>query len=269
MSTTSRRIAGASGIALAALAGIAAAQGSEDTTPRATGEWTLGAGVVAIDSPYAGEGTRFRPVPLVGYEGERVFVRGTAAGLHLVQVEGFQLAAIASVRLDGIDIDDLGREELLANGVDRDLLEDRDDGLDLGARATLSGGWGALSLEAVHDVTDASGGHEVALDYRYTWRIGGSALTANVGSSLLSDDLVNYYYGTLDEEVARGVVAYAPGSAVVHRVGVTWLQPLGDAWQLVASAEARQLPSELRDSPLLEPDSDRTGRLFVGFGRRF
>jgi outer membrane protein len=263
-------IAGSAGLVLLALSAAAAAQSAPPVAdPSTRGEWTLGLGAVVIDSPYAGEGSRLRPVPLLDYEGQRAFVHGDAAGVHLVQSGGFVLDAIVSLRLDGFDIDDLGRGELAANGVDATLLEDRDDSLDAGVRATYGGGWGALSLQAVHDVTDASDGFEVALDYRYTWLIGRSALTANLGSSLLSDDLAGYYYGVLDEEVARGVTAYAPGSAIVHRIGVSWMHPVGEAWQLVASAEAAHLPAELRASPLLEPDSDRSGRLFVGFGRRF
>lgn len=270
MSSIRNALAGSTGLVLLALSAAVAAQSPppvDDARPR--GEWTVGLGAIAIDSPYAGEGSRVRPVPLLGYEGERAFVRGTAAGVHLVQSAGFTLSAIAAVRLDGFDIDDLGRGELLANGIEAALLEDRDDGLDVGLRAGYGGTWGALSLDAVHDVTDTSGGYEIALDYRYTWLLGRAAITANIGSSLLSDDLAGYYYGTLEEEVARGVVAYAPGSAVVHRIGVTWMRPIGDAWQLVASAQASLLPDELRDSPLLDPDSDRSGRLFVGFSRRF
>lgn len=269
MTTIRHAIAGSTGLVLLTLSAAVAAQSAPAAPEQRSGEWTLGAGAIVIDSPYAGEGSRVRPVPLLGYEGERVFVRGTAAGLHLLQRGGFTLDAIVSVRLDGFDIDDLGRSELLANGVDAALLEDRDDGLDAGFRATYGGRWGAVSLQGVHDISDASDGYEIALDYRYTWLVGRSAITANAGSSLLSDDLAGYYYGTLDTEVARGVAAYAPGSAVVHRVGVTWTQPLGDAWQLVASAEARHLPGELRDSPLLDPDSDRSGRLFLGVSRRF
>ncbi|HST44666.1 MAG TPA: MipA/OmpV family protein [Luteimonas sp.] len=262
-------IAGSAGLAFLTLSAIAAAQSAPVADPSTRGEWTLGVGAIATDSPYAGEGSRLRPVPLIGYEGDRVFVRGTAAGVRLVESQGLSLDVIASARLDGFDIDDLGRRELLANGVDAELLEDRDDGLDAGLRATYGGGWGALSLEAVHDVSDASDGYEVAVEYRYTWLLGRSTLTANVGSSRLSDDLAGYYYGTLEEEVARGVTAYAPGAATVHRIGLTWMHPVGDTWHLVASAEASHLPDELRDSPLLEPDSDRTGRLFVGFSRRF
>ena len=269
MSTIRYAIAGGAGLVLLALSAAAAAQSGPAAPARTAGEWTLGLGAVAIDSPYAGEGSRLRPVPLLDYEGERAFVRGNAAGVHLAQSGAFTLDAIVSVRLDGFDIDDLGRAELLANGVDAALLEDRDDGLDAGLRATYGGGWGALSLDAIHDVSDASGGYEVALDYRYTWFVGRSAIAANLGSSLLSDDLAGYYYGTLDEEVARGVAAYAPGSAIVHRIGLTWMHPVGEAWHMVASAEASHLPDELRASPLLEPDSDRSGRLFVGFGRRF
>ena len=270
MNTIRHAIAGSAGLALLTLSATATAQSAPPVADASTrGEWTLGAGAVAIDSAYAGEGTRLRPVPLLGYEGERGFVRGTAAGVHLVQSQAFTLDAIASVRLDGFDIDDLGRAELRANGVDAALLEDRDDGLDAGFRATYGGGWGALALEAVHDVSDASDGYEVALDYRYTWLLGRSALTANAGSSLLSEDLAGYYYGTLETEIARGVAAYAPGSALVHRIGVTWMHPVGERWHLLASVEASYLPDELDGSPLIEAGSDRSGRLLLGFGRGF
>jgi MipA family protein len=246
----------------------AAALAQEPSAPPS--RWTLGLGASVIDSPYAGEGSRVRPFPLLGYEGERVFLRGTSAGAHLYQSRQFTVDAILSARLQGFDIDDLGRAELLSNGVDAGLLRDRDDGLDAGIRMTFASSWGAISLGAVHDITDASGGYEISLDYRYTWRLAKTSITAHAGANWMSSDLANYYFGILDSEVARGVSAYSPGSALVPRIGLTAMHPIGASkWQLLGSAEYQFLPSELRNSPLLEPDRNGFARVVLGLSRRF
>lgn len=253
---------------LALLAPPATALGQQPTSTSDT--WSLGVGAAAIDSPYAGEGTRVRPFPLIGYEGERVFLRGVSGGVHLYESGQFTLDALLSVRLDGFDISDLGRTELLANGVDPALLSDRDDGIDAGFRAGISSTWGAIALEAVHDISDTSDGYQISLDYRYTWLLDRSRLTTNVGASWMSSALADYYFGILDEEVARGVTAYAPGSALVPRLGLTLMQPIGKSkWQLLGSIEYRFLPGELSDSPLLEPGSEGVGRVLLGLSRRF
>ena len=255
-------------LALLALLTLPAAAFAQSSSPTRE-QWTLGIGAAAIDSPYAGEGTRVRPFPLIGYEGERVFLRGISGGVHVYESGGFTVDAILSPRLHGFDISDLGQTELRANGVDPALLSDRDDGLDAGVRLGYGGTWGAISFDAVHDVTGTSEGYELALDYRYTWLLPRGALTANLGTSWMSDDLAGYYFGTLDEEVARGVTAYAPGSAAVPRIGLTATVPLGNTkWQLLGSVEVQFLPDALRDSPLLDADSERAGRFVLGLSRR-
>ncbi|MDG2524251.1 MipA/OmpV family protein [Stenotrophomonas sp. HITSZ_GD] len=242
---------------------LAQAQATEDS-------WSLGAGAAVIDSPYAGEGTRVRPFPLVSYDGERVFLRGISGGVHLYESSGFAVDAIVAARLYGFDIDDLGRRALIANGLDPSQLRDRDDGIDAGLRFTYGSRWGAISLEAASDISNTSDGHEISLDYRYTWTHAQTALTANVGANYLSSKLAGYYFGILDEEVARGVAPYRPGSAVMPHVGLSLTQALGTSkWRVIASAEYQFLPDELADSPLLEPDRDGFGRLVLGLTRSF
>lgn len=261
-------------LALLVLPATALAQ----TSSTGPDKWAVGIGAAVIDSPYAGEGTRVRAFPLVSYDGERVFLRGISGGVHLYQSRQLTFDAILSARLYGFDIDDLGHAELLANGVDASLLSDRDDSLDAGFRATFGSTWGAISLEAVHDITDTSGGYEISLDYRYMWLFDRTALTASAGTSWMSSDLAGYYFGILDEEVARGVAAYSPGSALVPRIGLTLTHTISSTqWQIFGSVEYQFLPSEIRDSPLLEPEgygsdryrNDGIGRLALGLSRRF
>lgn len=252
---------------LALLVLPATAFGQESSA--ASDSWSLGIGAAVIDSPYAGEGTRVRPFPLVSYEGERVFLSGISGGVHLYESDRFTFDAILAARLYGFDISDLGRTELQANGVDPNLLSDRDDGIDAGMRATYRTAFGAIALEGLRDISDASDGYEISLDYRHTWQFDRTALTANAGASWMSSSLAGYYFGILDEEVARGVTAFSPGSVVIPRIGVSLMRPLGSKWQLLGSIEYEFLPSELEDSPLLEPGSDGTGRLVLGLNRRF
>lgn len=231
--------------------------------------WTLGAAVSVRDSPYAGEGTRTRPLPLLTYSGERLFWNGLSGGVHAVRGERFGLDVILAGRFDGFDIDDLGRSALIRNGLDPALLEDRDDGLDAGLAFSWFGRAGQLKLHALADITDASGGHEFGADYAYAMRWGSTTIVPGIGVRWMSRDLVRYYYGILEEEVARGVAAYRPGSAVVPQVSIGFSRSLGEKWRLVGAVDYRFLPDEITDSPLIEPDTSGSAGLRIGLTRGF
>lgn len=235
----------------------------------ASDRWTLGVGARIKDDAYAGRGTHTRALPLIGFEGERIFWRGLSGGIHLVDGDTFKLDALLSGRFDGFDIDDLGRRELLANGVDASLLDDRDDGLDAGLSASWSGAAGQLTLTALADITDASGGYELSLDYGYPLRWGRTTVVPAVGARWMSSRMADYYHGILDEEVARGVAAYTPGSTLVPEVSVGFSRPLGEKWRIVGAMKYEFLPSEITDSPLMEPDSNGAAGLSIGFTRSF
>ena len=258
-------------LALALAPGLVVAQVREDAPgvqPEPTG-WSLGVAVAAADSPYVGEGTRVLPLPMFSYEGERVFLRGIAGGVHLVDTGSFQLDALVSARPGGFDIDDLSSAGLAVNGLDARLLDDRDHGLDAGVGATWSGSFGRLRVRALADVTDASSGQEVGIDYAYPIHSGAWTIVPGVGVQWLSDDLANYYYGTLDSEVARGVTRYEPDASVVPGVSVALSRPFGTRWSVVAGLDYKFLPDELSDSPLLEHDASGVPSIFGGVSYRF
>ena len=231
--------------------------------------WGIGVAAAVSDSPYVGEGTRGIPVPLLSYEGERFYFRGITAGWRLVDTPGFELAVLGKARLDGFDIDDLSRAGLARNGLDARLLEDRDHSLDLGLGAEWSGAGGELQLELLADATDRSGGQEASLQYGYPMRAAGGLLTPIAGVTWQSADMVDYYYGTLPEEVARGVTAYRPGAATTPHVGVSFFRPLGRTWSLVGSVRYSRLPDAIADSPFVERGTDSSASMFIGVSRGF
>lgn len=249
----------------AAQAGDAQGDGPEGQPPR----WGVGLAAVVKDSPFAGEGTRVMPIPLVSYQGERFSFRGLSADWRIIATDSFELSAKGKFRMDGFEVDDLGKTALARNGIDYRLLEDRDKGFDLGLGMKWSGAAGELEVELLADATDTSGGQEASVEYGYPIELGKGTLTPNVGATWLSKDMANYYYGTLDEEVARGVVDYKPGSATIPHVGVSYFRPVGENWALMMSAKYSLLPDEIQDSPFIEPDTDGSAMMFVGFTRGF
>jgi MipA family protein len=255
--------------ALAQVADPDEATSGESEQQQGPPRWNLGMAAVINDSPYAGEGTRLIPIPFFGFQGERFFVRGLSAGWQFVQNDSFELAAVAKFKLDGFKVNDLGRSELATNGIDYRLLEDRDSAVDLGLSAKWKGGFGELETEILADATDTSGGQEVSLQYSYGVNVGRGQLSPNVSAKWLSEDTANYYYGTLDKEAARGVVDYKPGSVVIPSVGVSYFRPIGKTWSLLGFAKYDLLPDEITDSPLVEPDTDGSFTVFVGFSRGF
>lgn len=127
----------------------------------------------------------------------------------------------------------------------------------------------ARRLDGTGAMSDASGGQEMSLQYSYPFEVGNGRLSPSVGAKWLSKDSANYFYGTLDEEVARGVVDYRPGSVVIPGVGVSYFRPLGEKWTLLGFAKYDLLPDDITDSPFIERDTDSTFTVFLGFSRGF
>jgi MipA family protein len=155
------------------------------------------------------------------------------------------------------------------NGIDAALLEDRDHGFDVGLSAKWAGSAGELEWELLTDATSASEGHIVSADYGYPMQWGKAQVTPHFGATWLSRASAEYYYGTLDEERARGVLDYKPDAALVPHVGISAIRPLGQSWTMFGSMEYTRLPGELSDSPLVEADTSGYGTMRFGILRRF
>lgn len=232
---------------------------------------SLGVGMLVTKGILLGEDARTYVVPTVGYAGERLFVTGISGGVHLYKSRGFALDVLLSARLDGWDADDLSASELAEVGIDRDLLVNRKNELDAGFGASYSSSnWGKVSVTAKADVTDASGGYEVALLYQAAFEWWGGALIPSVGVSYWSDDLSDYYYGTLPQEIAAGVPSYQPGSAIVPNLGLTFLHTMPKNWLFFSGLQYQWLSDDILDSPLVDP-SARNGlpSVFIGFSHSF
>ena len=57
---------------------------------------SLGLGAVYSSTPYRGADSELTPFPLVSYEGERFFLRGTRLGYHLFKKDRFAVTLLGS-----------------------------------------------------------------------------------------------------------------------------------------------------------------------------
>jgi outer membrane protein len=56
---------------------------------------------------------------------------------------------------------------------------------------------------------------------------------------------------------------------VVPQLSVGFSRPLGRTWKLFGAVDYKFLPSEISDSPLIEPDTDGTAGVRIGLSRGF
>jgi outer membrane protein len=219
--------------------------------------WTFGAMAIQRDAPYRGYDEGLWGVPLLRFEGERAYVRGLRAGVVLAERGGFSFGPVAQLRTEGYDAD---KSDFLAG------MDDRDFSVDAGvAAAWRDDDVGQFELSAVTDVLDRSGGEELELGYTALFRAGGFTFVPQLAVRWQDEDLVDYYYGVRPDEALPGRPEYHPGSALTPELSVLAQRPLSKRWTLFARVGHMWLPSEVRDSPIVDDAGRTTLALGVGY----
>ena len=237
---------------LVLLSATAPALAQQPDTPR----WTVGALVIDRDAPYRDLDEGLLAVPLVRFEGERAYLRGLRGAVRLFESPGYELAVFGQVRLEGYDSED---SPYLAG------MADRRASLDLGVASTwTSQRFGALELSAAADALDRSGGYELAAAWTGRFTAGAWTFLPSASMRWQDERMVDYYYGVRASEAVVGRAAYSANAAVTPDVSLLATRQLGERWSLFARASHAWLPSEVRDSPLV--DRNGTTSLFLGVG---
>lgn len=212
------------------------------------GDLSLSLGVFATPSEYRGMDTKVLPMPLLRYEGERLFVNGYTAGAYLWKDERQRLFVGASLL-----------PQYFRSSKSDDWAMKQLDNRNISVLATLGYGidteWGSLSLRASGDVTGTSDGFLADVSYSYTLRAGDFSLTPGAGVLWTSSDHNDYYYGISRSESSRsGLRRYSPdsGFSPYLRVAAGW--DMTEHWSLYASWTAMFLSDEIRNSPMVDRD---------------
>ncbi len=258
MSTTPLRHAAALAV-LACLGFPAPASAQSSSTPQST--WTLGLGAVWSPSPYLRYDNKAWPLPLVSYEGQSFYVRGTTAGYRLFKTDHDEFSAIVSLLGNRFEHDDSSDPRLRR-------LSDRDiSGLG-GLAWRHHADWGLVQATAQKEFTGHGGGTAFDLSYGYPIVYGALTVTPTLGANYANDALNNYYYGVSAAEARRsGLPAYHAGGGTQPYLSIAATYRLTPAWVASAGMRYAQLPDAVKNSPMV--DAAQTRSYFVSLSYSF
>lgn len=239
---------------------------ADDEIPAATAgkrPFTLGLGGIYKDKPYKGydDSDKWQAFPLVIYEGDHFFVRGSSLGWKFISNKPWEVAAVGEFWGDGYESSDAD----ILQGMD-----DRDPSFGLGGYVSWAPEKFGLKLQAATDVTGNSDGTQVKAMAFYRNRFEDWFYQATGGAIWNSDDFIDYYYGVKDKEVDTNIgrTAYEGDSQIFGRVGMTiGYQRPSSKWLLLFGARYDFMGDEVDDSPITSDDKQFMG--FVGVGYTF
>lgn len=198
----------------------------------------------AQPSPYRGAGDRFDFVPLYLYEGERIFLHATRAGIKLINHADDRLDLVLNYRFEGFPVPDIPPE--------LEGMKTREPSADLGFAYRRFTGWGTLHGTLLYDAFHVHSGFEARLGYSYDWTRGRWTLRPNALLAFRSAKLNDYYYGVLPEEALPTRPAYAPGAGLNAWLGLYGSYQLSEGWHLIAGAGVQLLDRAIANSPIVK-----------------
>lgn len=217
------------------------------------GSPALGGAVLAGGDTYLGESRNYDQLPLILYQGERVFAYGNSLGFNFLRNDSLQLGALARARLISVDTTEIPELE---------GLSERKNTLEAGLTANVTTPFGQISLTGVREVLGRYDGDEIDLSYRLPIRLGRWTLTPWVSVLWQDERLTNYYYGVAEDEATAELPVYRPGDARNLAVGLNTAWHLNERFFVFANIGVEYLDDVIADSPII--DSSTNARTLAG-----
>jgi outer membrane protein len=210
---------------------------------------TLGAGVIWEDKIYRDfdDDDKTSVVPVIFYEGERLFFRADTLGWKLFKSDAWEIAPILELGQEGYDSSD---SDFL------DGMSDRDPWIGVGGHVIFQPNSFGARLSAAGDVTDESNGGRVVTEGFYDTRIGNIKLNANIGTIWGSEGYSEYYYGVESNEVIPNIrPAYDPDTTLSYFAGGSAVYQKEDSpWMLIGFLRYTFFDDDIDDSPITSDD---------------
>ncbi|NQZ90762.1 MAG: MipA/OmpV family protein [Moritella sp.] len=213
-------------------------------------------GFITSYSPavYKGLDSNVVPFPMIGYEGEHIFFRGTGAGYALLP-QGTPLNIIFRVQYDSRtlkpeDSDHLGIQQ----------LDERNAGVLGGVTFQVITTTGTIEASVGSDIALNHNGLYAELVFKETFRMGAWGFKPEIGYAFNDDKLNNHLYGVSAEEAKRsGFSEFDAGWSGQLFVGVSFYMYLSKNVRLIASTRYSKLDYDLADSPIIKSDTVLSG----------
>jgi MipA family protein len=210
------------------------------TTPASSG---LGFIMRLAPSPYRDAGTKGDLSPLYLYEGDRVFLRSTRAGIKVVNRGANQFDVFVDKRVEGHPLK--SRPASLAG------MDVRTNATDAGVAWRFNTGQGELEAQYLRDVSSGHHGSEVRLGYGVDWQSGRLTLRPAVTLAWRDARLNDYYFGVRPSEATAARPAYSAGAGINTTLGLDATYALSRGWRVLGGVSATLLGSQITNSPVV------------------
>ncbi len=224
----------------------------------------LGIGGVFSSSPYK-DYNKWTLIPIVGYNGEYVYIRGTQAGLKYSVNDFLTVSAFFEYDSTNFDPEESGDMRMqYLDGRSGSIL----GGVGLDAQMSFGGKLrGSIA-------TNIFGTHEGVVGniaYEKNFLVHRFMITPSIGMKLYSDEYINYYYGINgDESAVSGLNAYEVTTISVEpyvglRIGYAFTENVF----AMAGGSMRFLDCAVTDSPMVDGEKNMLYTVFGGLSYRF
>lgn len=210
-----------------------------------SGEWSVGAGGVINISPYKSYDTTIMPFPLVAYDSQRLYVKGTSLGVNLLKNDLHKLSLGASYHGMSFDPDKTTDNALKT-------LDKRHSTLMAEASYSLTSKFGVFRANVSQDVLGKSNGTLGNLTYCLPMVTEKFTLLPGFGIQWSSSKYNEYYYGVSRVESARsGLEQYKSGDALSPTAMLGIEYKITERWKVMGAAKVEYLTGKVKDSPIV------------------
>ncbi|MDF3125976.1 MipA/OmpV family protein [Rheinheimera sp. 1928-s] len=212
-----------------------------------------GVGIGVNQEIYNDFSSRTIPLPILGYQGERLSVYGPFISYKLLELENISFSAKLAPRFAGFDGSD---SPVFTN------MAERKDSLDGGLGVQLrQRGW-LLEADTVFDLLGNSNGSESKLTVSYSYLATVVIIEPKLSVSYFDTKLVNYYYGVRPEEVTAQRPAYKADGSVNYNAGFSLSTPLFFDGMTKLGLEHHWYGNSVSNSPLTDRNRGWSASLY-------
>ncbi|PKM19976.1 MAG: MipA/OmpV family protein [Gammaproteobacteria bacterium HGW-Gammaproteobacteria-15] len=220
--------------------------------------FSYGVGVGVNQEIYQGYSNRTIPLPIIGYQGDRLTVYGPFVSYKLLDLGNISFSAKLAPRFAGFDESD----SAVFSGMAK-----RKDSIDGGIGMQLRQDNWKFEAQTVFDLLGNSNGQESKVSVGYSYRAGPVIIEPAFGVSYSDSKLVDYYYGVRPDEATAQRPAYKASGAVNYNAGVSVTTALFFGGMTRLGVEHHWYGSSISDSPLTDRDTGLSA--FLSWSRLF
>ncbi|MBJ3592926.1 MipA/OmpV family protein [Salmonella enterica subsp. enterica serovar Saintpaul] len=213
-------------------------------------EFSLGAGVIALNSPYKEYDMKASPFPAINYKGEHFWINGLGAGYYLYNDSENKLSLIGYYDPTQFKHEDSDSREM------RRLLT-RKGTMMAGLSYVHKTNYGSLRTVLAGDMLGNSDGMVVDMAWLYRYDNGSFSITPAIGFKWNSKNQSDYYYGVSRYESKRsGITAYKPDANINPYAELSVGYEFLTNWNVYGVGRWTRLSDEITDSPIVEDSWD-------------